>query len=48
MKARLLSLFCLFTFIVNGQDSESADGRIYWSKNYTLEWLDFQGTPPPN
>lgn len=46
MKTRLLSLFCLFTFIVNGQDSDSADDRIYWSKNYTLEWLDFQGTPP--
>ncbi len=46
MKIRLVSLFFLFTIVVNGQDSESAKDRICWSKNYTLEWLDFQGTPP--
>lgn len=46
MKFPLLLICLVFVLFTNGQEIDSTQDRIYWSKNYTLEWIDFTGIPP--
>jgi hypothetical protein len=47
MKLILVLPVILLTQLLSAQSSvEDSQDRIYWSKNYTLEWIDFVATPP--
>lgn len=45
---KLLSLFSfiIISYSAFSQENDEKNDHIYWSKTFTLEWSDFQGTPP--